>query len=271
MACWVTVGEDSLASGGEALQAGFCITRFHEDENRVTTWNGGSFAWGSICGERSFGEWNQEVARWDCHELRQDVHKESQRRIYLHISNEEHASVVIWSRENALETVGWLYFPPSLSLYNNFPGQTSVWLGLWRAVHFVSPAGPPQATLRQEAAERSEALKLREKEPLGKQWTSKSNSNHFSSSNFPSQAAKRLLHSSCLKIQQVVLTWEWEDMESLKDSLVSSEKAAAALKVSLLDIYMGRHGYGFKAGYDIHGKFDHFLSSYLIIYFWAHH
>ena len=151
------------------------------------------------------------------------------------VSNEEYASVVIWSWENALDTVGWLYFPPSLSLYNNFLGQTSVWLGLWRAVHFVSPAGPPQATLRQEAAERSEALKLREKEPLGKQWTSTSNSNHFSSSNFPSQAAKRLLHSSCLKIQQVVLTWAWEDMESLKDSLVSSEKAAAALKVSLLD------------------------------------
>lgn len=60
-------------------------------------------------------------------------------------------------------------------------------------------------------------------------------------------------------------------MESLKDSLVSSEKAAAALKVSLLDIYVGRHGYGFKSGYDIHGKFGHFLSSYLIIYFWAHH
>lgn len=97
---------------------------------------------------------------------------------------------MIWSWENALETVGWLYIPPSLSLYNNFLGQTSVWLGRWRPVHFVSPAGPPQATLRQEAAERSEALKLREKEPLGKQWTSTSNSNNFSSSNFPSQAAK---------------------------------------------------------------------------------
>ncbi len=135
-------------------------------------------------------------------------------------------------------------------------------------VHFVSPAGPPNSgDFETRSGRKKWSFETSREGTFGQAMMKKHEQQQQFSANFK-------LFSSCQAIATFLLFLNPTSCTDLKmGGYGILERLPGYFWESRCSTEGLTLGYGFKlgiSGYEIHRKFDHFLSSYLIIYFWAH-